>query len=91
MEPRAHHVLIGLFTLVVCVAAVLFALWLAKSKNDGGARTYTVVFNEPVRGLSKGSAVQYNGIRIGDVISLGLDPADLNAVRARIRIDEKFQ
>ncbi|MBP6020341.1 MAG: MCE family protein [Burkholderiaceae bacterium] len=87
MEPRAHHVLIGLFTLVVCTAAVLFALWLAKSKNESDVRNYTVVFNEAVRGLSKGSAVQYNGIRIGDVISLGLDPADLSAVRARIRID----
>lgn len=90
MEPRAHHVLIGLFTLVVCTAAVLFALWLAKSQNDNEVRTYTVVFNEAVRGLSKGSAVQYNGIRIGDVISLELDPADLSSVRARIRIDGKI-
>ncbi len=90
MEPRAHHVLIGLFTLVVCTAAVLFALWLAKSQNESDVRTYTVVFNEAVRGLSKGSAVQYNGIRIGDVISLGLDPTDLSSVRARIRIDSKI-
>lgn len=87
MEPRAHHVLIGLFTLVVCAAAVLFALWLAKSKNESDVRHYVVVFNEAVRGLSKGSAVQYNGIRIGEVTSLRLDPADLSAVRARIRID----
>ena len=27
METRAHHVLIGLFTLLVVSAALIFALW----------------------------------------------------------------
>ena len=31
METKAHHVLIGAFTVVVVVLAVLFALWLGKS------------------------------------------------------------
>lgn len=90
MEPRAHHVMIGLFTLAVCVAAVLFALWLGKSKNSDDTSYYTVVFNEAVRGLSKGSAVQYNGIRIGDVVDLSLDRADLRTVKARVRVDSKI-
>lgn len=90
MEPRAHHVMIGLFTLLACVAAVLLALWLGTSKNSDDTRYYTVVFNEAVRGLSKGSAVQYNGIRIGDVVDLSLDKTDLRKVRARIRVDSKI-
>jgi phospholipid/cholesterol/gamma-HCH transport system substrate-binding protein len=90
MEPRAHHVLIGLFTLVIATAAVLFALWLSKSGQDVENKSYTVVFNEAVRGLSRGSAVQYNGIRIGDVAELSLDPGDLRKVRARIRIDGRI-
>lgn len=90
MEPRAHHVMIGLFTLIVCSAAVLFALWLATSKNDTDVRYYTVVFTDAVRGLSRGGAVQYNGIRIGDVVELGLDPGDLRKVRARIRVDSEI-
>jgi phospholipid/cholesterol/gamma-HCH transport system substrate-binding protein len=87
MEPRAHHVLIGLFTLVIATAAVLFALWLSKSGQDTESRNYTVVFEEAVRGLSRGSAVQYNGIRIGDVAELSLDPNDMRKVLALIRID----
>ena len=31
METKAHHVLIGAFTLVVIAAAVIFALWLART------------------------------------------------------------
>jgi phospholipid/cholesterol/gamma-HCH transport system substrate-binding protein len=44
------------------------------------------VFNEAVSGLSKGSSVQYSGIKVGDVISLRLDPKDPRRVLARIRL-----
>jgi len=90
MEPRAHHVLIGLFTLIVAGAAVLFGLWLSKSYKDVELRHYTVIFNEGVRGLSEGSAVQYSGIKIGDIIDLSLDPEDPGRVLAQIRIDKNI-
>lgn len=86
MEPRAHHVLIGVFTLVVAVAAVLFSLWLAKAGQDSETRDYDIVFLEGVRGLSRGSAVQYNGLRVGEVRQLRLDPNDLQRVRAQVSI-----
>ena len=86
MEPRAHHVLIGLFTVVTVSAALLFALWLNKAGADRAFTDYEVIFNEAVTGLSQGSAVQYSGIKVGDVVSLGLDPQDPRTVRARIRI-----
>ena len=86
METRAHHVLIGLFTVLVVAGALLFGLWLAKSSVDSEFKDYEVVFNEAVSGLSKGSAVQYSGIKVGDVVSLRLDPKDPRRVLARIRL-----
>lgn len=86
MEPRAHHVLIGLFTVLTVGAALLFGLWLNKAGADRAFTDYEVIFNEEVSGLSQGSAVQYSGIKVGDVIRLGLDPDDPRTVRARIRI-----
>ncbi|EPL08346.1 MCE family protein [Pseudomonas sp. TH05] len=86
METRAHHVLIGLFTVLVVVGALLFGLWLAKSSVDKEFKDYEIVFNEAVSGLSKGSAVQYSGIKVGDVVSLRLDPKDPRRVLARIRL-----
>jgi len=87
MEPRAHHVLIGLFTVAIVCAALLFALWLGKSYKDVELRHYTVIFNETVRGLSRGSAVQYSGIKVGDITDLSLDPQDPRKVRAHIRVE----
>ena len=87
METRAHHVLIGLFTLLTVGAALLFALWLGKVDSDTQFHTYDIVFQEAVSGLSKGSTVEFNGIKIGDVSGLRLDPDDPHRVIARVRID----
>lgn len=87
METRAHHVLIGLFTVLVVGAALMFALWLGKSDADRQFEVYDVVFQEAVSGLSKGGTVEFNGIRIGDVVSLRLDPDDARRVIARVRVD----
>ncbi|MFJ4431814.1 MlaD family protein [Pseudomonas sp. NPDC089395] len=86
METRAHHVLIGLVTVVVVVGAMLFGLWLTKSSVDDAFKDYEVIFNEAVSGLSRGSPVQYNGIKVGDVTSLRLDPKDPRRVLARVRL-----
>ena len=51
METRAHHVLIGLVTVLVVVGAMLFGLWLAKSSVDTAFKDYEVVFNEAVTDL----------------------------------------
>lgn len=87
METRAHHVLIGFFTVLVVGAALLFALWLGKADADKQFQSYDIVFQEAVSGLSKGSTVEFNGIKIGDVSSLRLDPQDPRRVIARVRVD----
>jgi len=86
METKAHHVLIGAFTLLVIVAGVFFALWLAKTSVSRQYHYYDIVFTEAVTGLSRGGAVQYNGIQVGEVAQLKLDPHDPRKVLARIRV-----
>lgn len=87
METRAHHVLIGLFTLAAAIGALLFALWLGQSGAERDQAFYDIAFHEPVTGLSRGSTVEFNGIRIGDVASLRLDPDDPRRVLARVRVE----
>jgi phospholipid/cholesterol/gamma-HCH transport system substrate-binding protein len=87
MEPRAHHVLIGLFTLLLSAAAVYFAIWISNTSTNKEYRYYTVIFREAVTGLSRGSTVRYSGIPVGDITQLILDPQDPRQVLARIRLD----
>lgn len=87
METRAHHILIGLFTVIAIGAALLFTLWLGKSGHDRQYALYDIVFSEAVGGLSRGSTVEFNGIRVGEVAGLRLDPSDPRRVLARVRVE----
>lgn len=86
METRANHVLIGAFTLLLGLGAVLFALWAGKYQSQAAWSEYEVIFREAVTGLSVGGVVQYNGIKVGDVRDLRLAPQDPRQVIARIRV-----
>jgi len=87
METRAHHVLIGLFTVLAVLASLFFALWLGKSSLDRDFDNYEVLFRESVSGLGVGSPVEYSGIRVGEVEHLWLDPEDPRMARALLRLD----
>jgi len=86
METRANHVLIGLFTIIVTLLAVGFALWAANYTSNRNWDEYEVIFKEAVTGLGNGGIVQYNGINVGEVRRLTLDPRDPRRVIARIRL-----
>ncbi|PJK11502.1 ABC transporter substrate-binding protein [Lysobacteraceae bacterium NML120232] len=86
METRANYVLIGSFTIVVMACLFGFILWAAKYSSDASWDRYQVIFNEPVTGLSEGSSVQYNGISIGTVEQLKLDPDDPRRVVAQLKL-----
>ncbi|MGN6513681.1 MAG: MlaD family protein [Lysobacteraceae bacterium] len=86
METKANYVLIGAFTLATAAALLLFGLWAAKYSSERNWQDYQVVFTEPVTGLTEGSSVQYNGIAVGTVQALDLDPRDPRRVVARLKL-----
>ena len=88
MEPRAHHLIIGLFTILAFAAALIFSLWLAKSSADRDWGYYEIVFDHAVGGLSEGNPVLYSGVQIGDVVELNLDPDNPGHVRVLVRVDQ---
>jgi len=88
VETKANHVLIGLFTIGVIAAILLFILWASKYSAEGTFHEYDIVFNEAVTGLSVGGVVEYNGIEVGNVRSLKLEPNDARKVIARVRVKD---
>lgn len=87
MENKANYALIGMFVLAALAATVGFILWLTGSQFDQKFDEYQVAFQGPVRGLSPGSEVRFNGIGVGEVTNIRLDREDPNTVLSTIRID----
>ena len=73
METRANFVLIGSFTLAVIAAAFGFVLWFQSLHTTKARSPVRIIFEGPASGLRNGGSVNFNGIRIGEVISVKLD------------------
>ncbi|WP_417231433.1 MlaD family protein [Brevundimonas sp.] len=87
MERDAHYAAVGIATIALLAALAVFAIWLARLQFNNDYDVYDIVFYGPVRGLSEGGDVNFNGIRVGEVTDLHLDAKNSEEVIARIRID----
>ncbi len=87
METKANYILIGAATLIGAALIMLFSMWLANSEFRRGFNEYDIVFADPVRGLAEGGEVRFNGIKVGEVRELRIDPQNTNRVIARVRVD----
>jgi phospholipid/cholesterol/gamma-HCH transport system substrate-binding protein len=86
METRANFVLIGAFTLAVIAGGFLFVLWFSGLTHVAQRQTYAILFDGSVAGLSRGSAVQFNGIRVGEVTDIDLVAGDPRRVEVLVEI-----
>ncbi|MGE3144928.1 MAG: MlaD family protein [Pseudorhodoplanes sp.] len=87
METRANYVLIGVFTLAVIFGAFGFVYWFHHVGGIGVRNYYRVVFEGAIGGLRIGAPVSFNGIRVGEVTDLFLDPNDPKQSLATISVD----
>ena len=86
METRARYVLIGVFAFVVIAAGFVFVYWLNHSGGLSQRTVYRIGFSNSVSGLLPGSTVLFDGIRVGEVADLSLDPANPNEVIVTIAV-----
>ena len=86
METRARYALIGLFMLAVIAASFAFVYWLENKGGFAARETYNIRFQSSVSGLLVGSAVLFNGIRVGEVTGLTLNPDAPQNVVATIAV-----
>lgn len=87
MERDAHYAAVGIATVALMVALAVFFIWLARLSFTEDYDVYDIVFYGPVRGLSEGGEVHFNGIRVGEVTDLNLDPQQGDQVIARVRLN----
>ncbi len=85
METRANYLLIGAVTLLGIVASFAFFIWYARLEIDRRFDYYDILF-ESVSGLSRSGDVRFNGITVGRVLEIGLDPRS-SRVLVRIEVD----
>lgn len=86
MESRANYALVGLFTLAVLAAAFGFVYWFSSS-GGGRKQDVRIIFSGTVTGLGRGSSVLFNGLRVGEVTRIELQPDDPRRIYAVVQVD----
>lgn len=86
MERNANYALVGMASLLLFIGLAVFVVWLARLQFARDYDLYDIVFIGPVRGLSEGGEVHFNGIKVGEVTKIALDQRDPNRVIARARV-----
>lgn len=88
METKVNYAIVGAFVLVLGAVLIGGALWLAsggtlQKKYD----LYLAIMEESVAGLNLNAPVKYNGVDVGKVRSIQLDPVNPERVRLMFAIE----
>jgi phospholipid/cholesterol/gamma-HCH transport system substrate-binding protein len=86
METKANHLLIGVFVLGVIGLLLGFLYWMQNAAVGTQGKSYHVIFDGSVQGLTEAAPVLFNGIRFGTVQGIAILPEDTRKVRVLITL-----
>ena len=88
METKGYYVTVGIFVILVSAIGLTIALWLSVGLGAKSYIKYMVYMQESVSGLSLSAPVKYNGVDVGFVKKIALDPNDPNEVAIIIAVNK---
>ena len=91
MALRANRLLLGVFFVVIMTIFIGAIFWLVGGFSKDPSTNYACYYPWSVSGLNVGSSVNYNGVPVGSVVSIGIAP-DGRLVKVVLQIvDDKFK
>lgn len=88
MVSKATRIRLGVFLAIGSVLVILFAAAVAGNRLTQKWDTYYIMLqNYPVSGLQVGGTVNYQGIKVGQVEAIKIDPKDVSKVIVTINVE----
>lgn len=88
MDTKVNYTVVGLFVILLGAAAIILFLWLSAFKHRQSYNTYLVYMHEEVSGIGPQTPIRFNGVKVGYVKKVELNPADLQQVILTLKIRE---
>ena len=89
MDTKVNYIVVGLFVILLTLAIIGSAIWLAGVHSTQQYNTYLTYLNEAVTGLSEKASVKFNGVDVGFVDKINLNPQNPQQVRLVLQIDQR--
>lgn len=90
MQNKINYTLVGLFVLILSIALIVIPIWLVTGLSNVHYKTYIVYMNESVAGLTEKADVKYNGVSVGNVKEISLNPNNPQQVKLLLDIESNI-
>lgn len=87
MENKANYAIVGAFVTLVLAGFMVFIYWFSVADAVRERTAYRIVFDGAVTGLNAGTNVLFNGLPVGTVEMVAINPENPAQVVARIGIE----
>lgn len=74
METNVNYTIVGAFVISILSILIFSVIWLSSGLKLTGYQMYKVYMSESVSGLHPDASVEYNGVDVGTVKSIDIDP-----------------
>lgn len=86
MDTKAHYTLVGLAVVTLLAALTITILWLSVGLDRPTYDTFMVHMDQSVVGLNTDASVKFNGVDVGYVKSMSLNPENAQEVIVELQI-----
>jgi phospholipid/cholesterol/gamma-HCH transport system substrate-binding protein len=86
METKVNYTIVGAFVILLVAVICLALVWLSSGLSFEQYSKYLIFMQESVSGLNVDSQVEYNGVDVGSVSSIGLSQKNPQLVEVLINI-----
>lgn len=88
MDNKVNFTIVGIFVVVLGAAFVFMFFWLSGARHDKVYNTYLTFVHEDVTGLSLQGPVRFNGVQVGYVSGIELDPNNPQLVKITLKVEQ---
>lgn len=90
MESKVNYTLVGAFVLLMSSLLIVFAFWLGKYNDSANAYSnYKVYLTESAAGLAPEAAVKFNGVDVGKVASIRINPKNSEEIELTLKVKKE--
>jgi phospholipid/cholesterol/gamma-HCH transport system substrate-binding protein len=89
LDPRVNYTAVGIYVIVLSLALAAVVFWLS-SEHAKYYNYYLIYMKEPVTGLTEKAPVKLNGVDVGYIEKISIDPEDPQEVKLLVKVDQKI-
>ena len=88
MENKLSYILVGAFIFVLLIGGVFSIVWLGNYSDKGTFKFYKIATKESVSGLNEKAPVKLQGVQIGEVRGITINPYNAEEVLVTVRVQD---